>query len=146
MAKNQKSNQFTKKQKKQRQSKIFLLYKFNWNARTNRRMIMASGLYHLLWGVVLYSCFMFLLALVASLMRFAAPLAPSQTYALMSIGEIVSLAPFSWVRNYHLNLCQNSEIPRLYISLSSYIQGIPRQPGQKKTTYFLLWRWKKWSR
>ena len=25
------------------------------------------------------------------------------------------------------------------------IQGIPRQPGQKKTMYFLFWKWKKLS-
>ena len=67
---------------------------FDLNTR-KKRQVMPSGLYHLLWGVVLYSCYMFLVALVASLMRFSAPLAPSQTFALMSVGEILSLAPFS---------------------------------------------------
>ena len=49
---------------------------------------------HLLWGIVLFCLYTVIASLVTPLMRAAAPLAPSQTYALIFVGEIVSFAPY----------------------------------------------------
>ena len=49
---------------------------------------------HLLWGVILYSLFKLLAAMGPTLMRFSSPLPPSQTYALLFVGELFSFLPF----------------------------------------------------
>ena len=54
-----------------------------------------TRLHHLFKGVILYTVYMVLCAMVSSLMRFAAPLMPSQAYALIFVGEVISLVPFS---------------------------------------------------
>ena len=55
---------------------------------------MRESLFHLLWGVVLYSLYIMLAAMVSPLMRVCSPLAPSQTYALICVGEIISFIPY----------------------------------------------------
>ena len=66
---------------------------------------MATRMTHLIKGVALYTLYMFLFALVSSLMRFSAPLMPSQCYALMFVGEAISLTPLAVIikRNWSLN-------------------------------------------
>ena len=56
---------------------------------------MPSRLFHLFWGVTLYTLYTILMAMNASLMRLSPPLLPSQTYALIFVGQFVSFAPFT---------------------------------------------------
>ena len=55
---------------------------------------MRESLNHLLWGVVLFSLYIVMTAMLAPLMRVCSPLAPSQTYALICLGEIFSFIPY----------------------------------------------------
>ena len=58
---------------------------------------MSDSVRHLFWGVSLFILYVLLAAMVAPLMaliRVSAPLAPSQTFALLAVGELVSFLPF----------------------------------------------------
>ena len=54
---------------------------------------MSKSLNHLFWGVSLFTLYLLMAAMVTPLMRTAAPLQPSQTYALIAVGELVSFLP-----------------------------------------------------
>ena len=68
-------------------------------------MSKSSSMYHLFWGVTLFSLYTVLMAKVATLMRLSPPLLPSQTYALIFVGEICSFAPFipAAIRRWSIN-------------------------------------------
>ena len=55
---------------------------------------MSDSVRHLFWGVSLFILYVLLAAMVAPLIRVSAPLAPSQTFALLAVGELVSFLPF----------------------------------------------------
>ena len=55
---------------------------------------MGHGLFHLIWGVTLFCLYLSLAGLLTPLMRVTPPLAPSQTYALIADGEVVSFLPY----------------------------------------------------
>ena len=55
---------------------------------------MEESLFHLLWGVTLFCLSLSLCSLVGPLMRVTAPLPPSQAYALIVVGEVVSFLPY----------------------------------------------------
>ena len=56
-------------------------------------MFTGDDVNHLLWGVTLFTLYIVLWAMVAPLMRLSAPLAPSQTFALLTLGEFLSFLP-----------------------------------------------------
>ena len=56
-------------------------------------MFTGDDVNHLLWGVTLFTLYIVLSAMVAPLMRLSAPLAPSQTFALLTLGEFLSFLP-----------------------------------------------------
>ena len=56
-------------------------------------MLIREDVGHLLWGVALFTLYIVLSGMVAPLMRLSAPLKPSQTFALLFVGEFVSFLP-----------------------------------------------------
>ena len=68
---------------------------------------------HLFWGVTLYTLYRILFATVASLMRLTPPLLPSQTYALIFVGEVVSFAPFTYTAYRQYTMVQNGQKHRI---------------------------------
>ena len=64
---------------------------------------------HLLWGVVLFTLYIVLSAMVAPLMRLSSPLAPSQTFALLFLGEFVSFLPFLSLARRQWNITKWTE-------------------------------------
>ncbi len=57
------------------------------------RRKMSASVAHLFWGVLLFTLYLLKAAMLTPLMRTAAQLQPSQTYALMAAGEVVSFLP-----------------------------------------------------
>ena len=56
---------------------------------------MRKSLNHLLWGVVLVSLSIILTSMVSPLMRVCAPLASSQTNALICVSELLAFLPYA---------------------------------------------------
>ena len=59
---------------------------------------MDGKIYHLVWGVVLFFLYNVLTSVEITIMRLSDSILPTQTLALMFVGEVVCLVPLVWWR------------------------------------------------